>query len=231
MASWGGILNVRQIFTERFHPRQRQVADRSRQRRWLEPEELMSTTGAHAIAMSLLRRLLDGERGELPMCLGYLLERASSMRDSDRFYRSVLPRELADVRLSPETRLEVIAALCSELLRNPDAALITVLSFSEEDLSIRAVASVLLNPPRCLTMGEFAGGLCLLKSNLPGCLGENSEFISIREVEELIRLATKLRDIAIDEGETDRERSLRNEVKIHSEYLIHGLTQAGFSHS
>lgn len=187
----------------------------------------MNTTRTHIIAIGLLRRLLDGERGDLPLYLGYLLDRASSMRDSDHFYRSVLPAELADVHLSPETRLEVISALCLELLRNPDEALISVLSFSEEDLSIRAVASVLANPPRCLTMNELAVGLGFLKAHLPTSLGENSEFISRAEVDGLIRLATTLRDITVEEGETDRERSVRNQVKISAEYLIDGLSQAG----
>jgi hypothetical protein len=191
----------------------------------------MKTTRTHQIAIDLLRRLLDGERGDLPMYLGYLLDRASSMRDSDHFYRSVLPPELAKVRISPETRLEVIAALCSELFRNPDEALISVLSFSEEDISIRAVASVLTNPPRSLTMRELGVGLGFLKAHLPACLGKNADFISTSEVKGLIRLATKLLDTTIHAGETDRERSVRNQVKISAEYLIDGLAQAGFSHS
>ena len=165
------------------------------------------------------------------MHLGHLLDRASCMRDSDSFYRSVLPLELANIRLSPETRLEVIAALCLEVTRNPDEALITVLSYSEDDLSVRTVASVLVKPPRCLTMRELGVGLGFLKASLPACLQRNSDFIPEHEVEGLVRLAKEFQNIVVEEGDTDQERSIRNHVKLSAEYLIEGLAQVGFSTS
>jgi hypothetical protein len=189
----------------------------------------MKSTKTRSIAIGLLRRLLDGERGDLPMHLGHLLDRASCMRDSDSFYRWVLPPELANIRLSPETRLEVIAALCLEVTRNPDEALLTVLSYSEDDLSVRTVASVLVKSPRCLTMRELGVGLGFLKASLPACLQHNSDFIPEHEVERLVQLAKEFQNIVIEEGDTDQERSIRNHVKLSAEYLIEGLAQVGFS--
>ncbi len=163
------------------------------------------------------------------MHLGELLGRASCMRDSDSYYRSILPPELANIRLSPETRLEIIAALCLEVSRNPDEALIKVLSHSEEDLSVRTVASVLVKPPRILTMRELGVGLGFLKACLPRCLQHDSDFIPAEEIAALIQLANESQKTVVEEGKTDQERAIRNHIKLNAEYFIEGLADVGFS--
>src|SRR5271167_4181996 len=99
------------------------------------------------IGIGMLQRLLTGERGRLPLHLAMLLESASSIADGENFYRSILPPELANLRLSPETCEEIINILCLEVASNPDEAFISAMSFNGSDLATKTVAMVLTNPP------------------------------------------------------------------------------------
>lgn len=186
-------------------------------------------TSANKIAIGLLQRLLNGERGELPQHLAYLLDKGSSLRDSDEFYRSVLPLELARLQISPKTREKIITELCREVSRNPDEAFISVMSSCGDDLSIRTAATLFVNPPRPLNIRENCAVLGALKGYLPACLERMPDFISRAERESIIHLAKNLQNIAVEEGKTDREKSERNTIKIFAEDLIAGLAQLGFS--
>ena len=188
-------------------------------------------TSAREIAVSLLRRLLDGERGQVELHLAYLLDKSSSLRDSDKFYRSVLPPEFASLELSQETREEIIAALCSEVARNPDDALISVMSMGGDDFPTMTVAMVLANPPRPLKMRELAAALALAKAYLPGSLQKDPDFIPRVEVERIIQLAKKLRNVIVEDGNTDEDKSDRHLAKSFAEELIEGLAESGFSRS
>ena len=77
-------------------------------------------------------------------------------------------------------------------------------------------------------MRECAVGLGFLKAHLPACLDDDSEFIPRAEIEGLLQLAREVQNIVIEEGETDRERSERNTIKLFAEDLIEGLAQVGF---
>lgn len=186
-------------------------------------------TAANQIAIDLLRRLLKGERGMLPMHLIHLLDKASTLRDSDEFYRSVLPLEFANLQISPKTREKIIAELCEEVSRNPDEALVSVMTSGGDDLSIRTAAMVLVNPPRPLTLPEFRALFGALKAHLPACLERMPGFIPRVELDSVIRLANDFQNIIVEEGKTDRDRSERNTIKIFAEDLIAGLAQLGFS--
>lgn len=177
------------------------------------------------VAINLMRRLLAGERGLAQSHLARLLERSSSLHDSDELYRSILPPELADIRLSKETCDEVVSTLCAEISRNPDEALISAISFSGADLATKTVAEVLASPPRPLTMSEYAYSLSLVSKFLGFCLQEDPEFLSKEDVARLVQLAKKLEEIEDDES----ERALRVEVKHHASNLLRSLAHLGIA--
>src|SRR5437870_7290781 len=146
-------------------------------------------TSARDVATDLMRRLLAGERGEVPLHLGMLLEKSSPLHDSDENYRQILPPELADLRLSPETAEEIISTLCAEVSRNPDADLISAISCTGSDLATKTAAKVLTNPPRPLTMSEYSHALALVSEYLPYELDEDPEFLPRADLERLVQLA------------------------------------------
>src|ERR1700761_4604255 len=111
------------------------------------------------IAFDLLTCLLAGERGEIPSHLANLLEKSSPLDAGDVHYRWALPPELAGVRLSPDTRDRVVAALCDEISRNPDAMFIAAISRTGMNLATRCVAMLLVNPPRPLSIVESSCAL------------------------------------------------------------------------
>lgn len=149
-------------------------------------------TSAKEIGTDLLRRLLAGERAQVPFHLAMLLEKSSPLDSGVDNYRQILPPELADLRLPPETSREIVETLCTTISRNPDAALISVLSFSGEDLAIKTVANVLTHPPRPLTLDEIDIALSMVTKYLPYRLSEDSEFLPKEDLEQLARVVKAL---------------------------------------
>jgi hypothetical protein len=182
---------------------------------------------AKETVFDLLRRLLAGERGQVPLLLAMLLERSSPLDSGDDHYRQILPPELADVRLSPETAEEIMAALCAEVSRNPDAALIAAISFTGTELATRTVAKVLTNPPHPLTIGEADAALSLVTKYLPQHLAEDSEFLPKADLERLVQVAKELQNI----DETGTDTAERIGVKQHAGQLFERLTQLGIGGS
>ena len=178
-------------------------------------------------AMKMLRRLLDGERGELPEQMSYLLDKASCLRDSDEFYRWVLPPDLASLRISPQTRSEIIAELCSEVSRHPEEALLEILAEGDY-VCVRTMATILADPPRELTLQEVCTLLRILRANLPACLQDMADFIPKAELESIIQTAEHLQNIVVEEAKTDEEKIYRNGTKMYAEDLIKSLAQLGF---
>lgn len=185
----------------------------------------MTSKSARDIANDLLKRLLAGERGRLPSQLTMLLEKSSPMKDQDDFYNSVLPPELSGLKLSREDADEIIASLCAEISRNPDEALISVVSFAGSDLPTKTVAEVLANPPRPLTMSENTYATSLVSKFLPLILIEDREFISKADLGKLVELAKEFQTLE----ETGPDRSCVVEVKHHSANLLKGLAHLGIS--
>lgn len=125
-----------------------------------------------------------------------LLKRSPLSDSGDDYYRQILPVELADARLSPETTGRSIATLCAETSRNPNVALILVVLFSEaDDLAIRAFANILSHPPRPLNMNELDVVLSIVAKYLPYRFAEDSEFPPKSSFERLARLAKELDNI------------------------------------
>jgi len=182
-------------------------------------------TSAREIAIDLLRRLLAGERGQVPLHLAMLLEKSSPLDSGDKHYRQILPPELADLRLSPETADEIISTLCAEVSRNPDEALIAAVSFTGADLATKTVTKTLTNPPRPLTMAEYQAALATLNCYLPYRLSKDSEFLSKDDLERLVKLAEELQNVA--EIGTGADRSARIGVRHHAAQFLKSLRTFG----
>ncbi len=156
------------------------------------------------IAFELLRRLLAGERGDVPSQLANLLEKSSPLDAGDAHYRWILPPDLADLRLSPETRDEIIAELCSEISRNPDAAFISAISFTGMELATKTVAMILAHPPRPLTINEYSYALSMVNEYLPYRLVENPEFLTKADLERIVQVVEELRNVEAGENKVER---------------------------
>jgi hypothetical protein len=152
-----------------------------------------------------------------------LLEKSSPLDSGDDHYRQILPRELADLRLSLETRNEIIATLCAEVSRNPDDAFIGAICFTGADEATRTVAKILTDPPRSLTMGEYASALSLVTKFLPYCLAEDAEFLPRTDLERLVRVVNELQNV--EGGETNEDRSAQITISHLAPQLLRSLKQ------
>ena len=148
----------------------------------------MSTSSGREIAFDLLSRLLAGERDCVPLHLGMLLEKSSSLRNCEEHYRWILPAELAEIELSQDTVEEITSAICAEISVNPDAAFISVVSWTGSKLSTRTVALMLASPPRALTLEEYTVSTSLLDKYLALYIHEKPEFLPKGELERLIEV-------------------------------------------
>jgi hypothetical protein len=182
-------------------------------------------TSTDEIALDLLRRLLGGERGQLPLHLAMLLEKSSPSDHGDEHYRQILPPELAELRISPEISEEILTALCAEVLRNPDQALIFAISFTGTDQSIKTAARILTNPPRALTIVEACAVLALLNCYLPYRLSNEPDVLPKGDLERVVRVAEEFQDI--EETGAGEERSARIGIRMHAAGLLKSLRAYG----
>lgn len=182
----------------------------------------MSATGT---ARDLARRLIAGERGDVPLHLAMLLEKSSSSDHGDQHYREILPPELADLKLSSDASEEILASLCAEVARDPDHALFFAISFTGTDRPIKTAAQVFTNPPRPLTMEECGAVLSLLQFDLPYRLADDAEFLPQSDLDKIVRLAEQLQ--VLDENGVEEERSARIIVKMHAAQLLKNLRSHG----
>jgi len=155
----------------------------------------MPITSRREIGFDLLRRLLAGERDCVPLHLGMLLEKSSPLRNCEAHYRWILPPELVEVELSSETVEEINAALCAEISVNPDAAFISVVSWTGSEFATRTVALVLANPPRALTLEESTVSASLLNKFLAPYLEEDPEFLPNGKLQRLIEVLKGLQGL------------------------------------
>ena len=182
-------------------------------------------TSASEIALDLLRRLLAGERGDIPLHLGLLLEKSSPLDHGDEHYRQILPPELAGLRLPSETHDEIIATLCEEVTRNPDDAFISVISFSgSEEAVVKVAVRILTDPPRRLTLTETCVALSLAL-NVPIHLSENPKILPKADLERLVEALDELQ--TIEETGVGTDRSARICIRMHSANLLTSLRTLG----
>jgi hypothetical protein len=158
-----------------------------------------------------------------------LLQRSSPLRDSDDFYRRILPPELSELRFSQETSDEVVAELCAKISRDPDEAFISSLCGVGVDLATRTVSKVLIDPPRPLTIREYSQALSLVNEYLPYCLEEDPEFLPKDDLERLFQTVTRVYNLK--EGSTLEEESARNLIIYFAPKLLESLTLLGIGKS
>jgi hypothetical protein len=182
-------------------------------------------TSARETAIGLLKRLLAGEREQTPLHLAMLLEKSSPLKNSEEHYRQILPAELADLRVSHQTIEEITGALCAEVSRNPDRALIFAMSFSGSDQATKTVAKVIAHPPRPLTIGEYGAGIALLNSFLPTRLTEDSQFLPKPELLHLVQVVEELQNIE----ENGPDRSDRIHVRHIAPQLLKKIARLGIT--
>jgi len=188
-------------------------------------------TDSREIAFDLLTRLLAGERDDVPWHLALLLEKSARLDRGDDLegvegdYGRILPAELASLRLSPENSKEIIATLCMEVSRNPDLFLISTSLSTGADLAIKTVSKVLMNPPRLLTLSEYAIALSYLAKFLPSRLSKDSEFLPKSDLEQLSLVVKELQNVP--GGENDEDRSARITVGEFAPQLLKSLTRLG----
>lgn len=178
----------------------------------------MIMTNQREIAQDLIRRLISGERGQIPLHLSLLLERSLLVEGSDETqYAEILPPEFANIKLSPATRDEILSAVCARVLQEPDVALIGVVSFAGTDLVIRTMSSLLINPPRPLTLPEKAQAVTIVSKYLPSNLAANPRLL---EKDELMRLISLIKQL--DQTE-DATGEWEGQIKHYSDNLLESL--------
>src|SRR5580698_4856020 len=107
------------------------------------------------LVLELLHRLLSERGQEVARQFAMLLEKHSSLRESDVYYRDVLPPQVAEAEISGEFYDKIIAILCEEVSRDPAEAFISAISFTGSEQAVKTIASVVANPPRAMTLGEY----------------------------------------------------------------------------
>jgi hypothetical protein len=182
-------------------------------------------TTSREIALDLLRRLLSGERDEVPLHLSLLLERSLLLAGSDETqYRQILPSGLADLKLSAETRDEIISTLCARVLQEPDAAFLAAMSFAGTDLVTKTMSTLLVSPPRPLTLPEKAHVVSIVAKYLPCNLAAHPQLLAKDELTSLIWALKELEHSEEVSGE-----SWEAEIKHHSGNLLRSLAHLGIT--
>jgi hypothetical protein len=188
-------------------------------------------TPSDEIACDLLRRLVAGERELVPLHLAMLLEKSARLDRGDdsegveAHYRWILPSCLAGLRLSPETNDEIVAILCAEVSRNPDAALISTIAFIHSGLAVKTTAQIMTDPPRELTLSEYAIALSTLTPFLGLHLKEDPEFMSKDDLERLIQVVKNLQ--TAEASKTNEDKSAKHGIDHHAPHLLKSLAQLG----
>jgi hypothetical protein len=151
-----------------------------------------------------------------------LLEKSSPAAGTDEQYRKILPPELAGLKLPPQIVEEIVAAVCDEVARNPDVALLSVLSFVGTDLSVKTLVGILIHPPRSLNADELDVALSIVAKFLPYRLSANRKFLPRETLHGLIRLVKRLQKVGDPQ---------RTSVVHFSEQLQKSLFQMGSDRS
>lgn len=168
-------------------------------------------TSSREIAYDLLRRVMAGERENVPMYLAMLLERSSTLRNSDTHYNQILPPELTSARISSEDVADIVSELCAAIRRNPDESLIAAVSTVGSREVTECVLQVLLGPPRQLTQQEYGQIVGILAAYLPGLLNRDPGLMSDVQASSLRRELEKF-----EEGSDAA-------LKRHASQLLRGL--------
>jgi len=188
---------------------------------------------ADDMAADLLKRLIAGERGLVPLNLAMLLEKSARLdrgdapQDVEEHYRRLLLPEIENLRISRQTREEVVATLCAEILRNPDDAMISVCVVTGDESAVKTIVRTLTSPPRELTLCESAMALSHVTKYLPHYLKKDPEFLPKSELEQLARLVKELHEVKA--GESDEDKSSQATIAHFAPQLLASLEQIGIN--
>jgi len=190
---------------------------------------------ADDMAADLLKRLIAGERGLVPLNLAMLLEKSARLdrgdapQDVEEHYRRLLLPEIENLRISRQTREEVVATLCAEILRNPDDAMISVCVVTGDESAVKTIVRILTTPPRALTLTEHAIALSHVTKYLPHYLGKGSDFLPKSELE---RLAHLVRDLGkLEAARSDEDKSAQATIAHFAPQLLTSLERIGIEGS
>lgn len=172
-------------------------------------------------AHNLVKRLMAGEQGTLPMHLALLLEKSSPLHNNDEHYHKILPPELGKIRFSRATVEEVISTLCTEISRDPRWPIIAALSTTGTSKVTKTIATLLINPPRPLEVIEYGHALGILNTFLPLSLKECPNLISENELGNLRQLLALLERFADNEA----NKGERFTIKRDAGQLLRKLTE------
>jgi hypothetical protein len=145
-------------------------------------------------AFKLLKSLLEGQRGKIPLYIAMILEKSSRLRNSKEHYRGIIPSELQEITLDPETSEEIVRTICAEVSQNPDAALLSAISTTGAPRVTRLATELLIRPPRQLATAELQQILGIIQSYLPSQLSEMPDILAQDAVDGLKRVLLGLCD-------------------------------------
>jgi hypothetical protein len=190
---------------------------------------------ADDMAADLLKRLIAGERGLVPLNLAMLLEKSARLdrgddpQDVEEHYRRLSLPEIENLRISRQAREEVVATLCAEIPRNPDDAMISVCAITGDESAVKTIVRILTSPPRALTLSEHAMALSHVTKYLPRYLGKGSNFLPKAELE---RLAHLVKDLGkLEAGRSDEDKSAQATIAHFSPQLLTSLERIGIEGS
>jgi hypothetical protein len=86
-----------------------------------------------------------------------------------------------------------------------------------------------MNPPRLLTLSEYAIALSYLAKFLPSRLSKDSEFLPKSDLEQLALVVKELQKV--ERVETDEDKSARITIREFAPQLLDSLTELGNSPS
>jgi hypothetical protein len=177
------------------------------------------------LVLELLHRLLSERGQEVARQFAMLLEKHSSLRESDVYYRDVLPPQVAEAEISGEFYDKIIAILCEEVSRDPAEAFISAISFTGSEQAVKTIASVVANPPRAMTLGEYTYAFSVLAKFLPSLISANPNILSDHDFARLIEVARHFLRIDADADDIP----WRIEIRHHVSQLLAQFKDTEFS--
>lgn len=133
------------------------------------------------IGRQLMDRLLEGERGNLPLQLAMLLEKSSQLDHGEEHYRHILPENLVNLKLTSHAVTYITDTICQRVAAEPDSDLLFAVAMTGSEKVTRLAVDLLIKPPRPLTTSECAQAMGILDSYLPFSLARNRDFVSAGE--------------------------------------------------
>jgi len=186
---------------------------------------------ADDMAADLLKRLIAGERDLVPLNLAMLLEKSARLdrgdvpQDVEEHYRRLLLPEIENLRISRQTREEVVATLCAEIFRNPDDAMISVCAITGDASAVKTLVRILATPSRVLTLWETAIALSHVTKWLPHYLRKDANFLLKSELEQLAHIVKELQKMEV--GERDEDKSAQVTIAHFAPQLLTSLERIG----